>query len=135
MENHFKSPQSDIGSEEEDAKSGWNPSLSIGLTFVSGILYFMIYIIVPQFKEIFDAFGSELPSFTLFVMDTYRFYSIFILIGVIPCILLFINQSMHRKKQRKLFTVVVFNLVLSFLILCFVLAGLYWPIFQLGSVI
>ncbi|MGI0119861.1 hypothetical protein [Zooshikella sp. RANM57] len=135
MENHYQPPQSDSRREDDNAISRWIVPSSLGLTFVSGIIYFAIYKIVPQFKEVFDGFGTDLPLLTLFIIDTYYFYSILILVGVIPCILLFNNRYTYRAKQKKLFSLVIFNLILSFLIFCSVLIGLYWPIFQLGSVV
>lgn len=40
------------------------------ITVAVGILTFIMLTIVPQFKKIFDDFGSELPAMTQFLIDT-----------------------------------------------------------------
>ncbi len=60
----------------------------------------LLVFVVPQFEEIFNGFGAELPAFTLFVLAISRFvqnYGIFIGAGIAAGIFLFIRA--HRKSQ------------------------------------
>ena len=54
--------------------------------------------VVPQFAETFTSFGSDLPSFTLFVLDISDFVQqwwLIMLVGIIACIFLF-KEARHR---------------------------------------
>jgi type II secretory pathway component PulF len=114
--------------------SWWALSLLIGLTLISGIIYGVIYRTVPQFNELFESFGSELPLLTILVLNTYMFYGLFFLIGFVPCIKLFRNRNAATGNEIKLSLIVVSNFILAILIQGFVLIGLYYPVFQMGEV-
>lgn len=56
--------------------------LMVGLASVVG---FLVYLVIPEFKDIFDGFGIELPALTVFlivVSDFMRNYGAWILAGI-----------------------------------------------------
>lgn len=115
--------------------SWWVLTISIILTLISGIIYGIIYWAVPQFKELFYEFGSELPFITFFVLNTYIFYGLFFLFGLIPCIKLFQSRNITTGKEIKLSMFVVFNFILAILIQGLVIFSMYMPIFKMEEVL
>ena len=133
--NNFKPPESNDLVENDLSLSGWVLPLSITLTVISLLIYSAPYNMVPSFEELWEGFGAELPFLTLLMLKTYKFYALLAFIGIIPCVILFLNRFTYRKKQSKLFIIVLLNLFISFSLFAFVIIACYLPIFALGSVV
>jgi len=72
------------------------------ILFVAGaVTLLLLLFVIPQFKGIYQSFGAELPSFTLFVLNISAFLKshwLLILVSGIASILLF--KRGHRKSQK-----------------------------------
>ena len=71
------------------------------LTVAGVVTMLLLLFVIPQFKDIFEGFGAELPAFTLFVLgisDFVQHYWYLIFGGVIAFIFLF--KRAHRRSQK-----------------------------------
>lgn len=71
--------------------------LLVLLVLVTLIQATMNLYVLPQFKEVFESFGSELPSFSLF---TLKFSNVLTVLLILLTILLFIVSFSLKKAQR-----------------------------------
>jgi type IV pilus assembly protein PilC len=69
---------------------------------VAGVVTMLLLLfVIPQFKDIFEGFGAELPAFTQFVLgisDLVQHYWYMIAAMVIVCVMLF--KRAHRTSQK-----------------------------------
>ena len=69
---------------------------------VAGVVTMLLLLfVIPQFKDIFEGFGAQLPAFTLFVLgisDLVQSYWYIIVAIVAVCVMLF--KKAHRKSQK-----------------------------------
>jgi type IV pilus assembly protein PilC len=79
------------------------PTAVVVVAFVvTGIL---LYFVVPQFQELFQGFGADLPAFTQFVVDLSEFmqaHAFKILVGIGIGITAFIQAHKRSRKLREL---------------------------------
>jgi len=71
------------------------------LTVAGLVTLLLLLFVIPQFKDIFEGFGAELPAFTLFVLgisDFVQQYWYMIIAAVIAFIYLF--KRAHRRSQK-----------------------------------
>ncbi|WP_019616717.1 type II secretion system F family protein [Psychromonas ossibalaenae] len=71
------------------------------LTVAGVVTMLLLLFVIPQFKDIFEGFGAELPAFTLFVLgisDAVQSYWYIILGVVIAAVMLF--KKAHRSSQK-----------------------------------
>lgn len=122
--------------EKKGQPAGWLMLvLSMGFILASGVIYFLIYLMIPQFKEIFAGFGAELPAQTAFVVSTYKYYGFLTLFGLVPCVQLYMNRKVFNGNEKRLFAVIVISFVLSVLVFTFAVYSMYLPIFTMGDAI
>ncbi|TEW55572.1 type II secretion system F family protein [Psychromonas sp. RZ22] len=69
---------------------------------VAGIVTMLLLLfVIPQFKDIFEGFGAELPAFTLFVLSISDFvqqYWYIIIAGI--ALFIFLFKKAHRSSQK-----------------------------------
>ncbi|HEY7864722.1 MAG TPA: type II secretion system F family protein [Psychromonas sp.] len=71
------------------------------LTVAGLVTLLLLLFVIPQFKDIFEGFGAELPAFTLFVLgisDFVQHYWYMIIAAVMVSIYLF--KRAHRRSQK-----------------------------------
>jgi type IV pilus assembly protein PilC len=71
------------------------------LTVAAVVTMLLLLFVIPQFKDIFEGFGAELPAFTQFVLgisDIVQRYWYIIAAIVIVCVMLF--KRAHRSSQK-----------------------------------
>ena len=71
------------------------------LTVAAVVTMLLLLFVIPQFKDIFEGFGAELPAFTQFVLgisDLVQSYWYIILGIVVVCVMLF--KRAHRSSQK-----------------------------------
>ena len=71
------------------------------LTVAGVVTMLLLLFVIPQFKDIFEGFGAELPAFTQFVLgisDLVQHYWYMIVALVIVCVMLF--KRAHRTSQK-----------------------------------
>ena len=136
MSNPYHPPKSkSLESSEQQPPGFWVIVLSVALTIISGMLYSAIYPAVPQFVEIFEGFGAELPWFTQFILDNYYYFGLPYLLGLIPCMILVKNRASVIPSEKHLFMLIVINFVLSFFVIGITVIAMYLPIFKMGNVV
>ena len=135
MNNPSHTPQSVVHEHHNNHQNWWVIILAIALTVISGLIYAAIYPLVPNFRELLANFGADLPAITKFILNSYMYYGLFFLVGLIPCIALCLNRNFLTGNEKKLFVIIAINFVLAFVVFGFVLVGMYLPIFQMGSVV
>jgi type IV pilus assembly protein PilC len=71
------------------------------LTVAAVVTMLLLLFVIPQFRDIFEGFGAQLPAFTLFVLgisDLVQSYWYIIVAIVAACVFLF--KRAHRKSQK-----------------------------------
>jgi len=71
------------------------------LAVAGGVTLLLLLFVIPQFQDIFEGFGAELPAFTLFVLgisDLVQAYWYIILASVVSAVFLF--KKAHLKSQK-----------------------------------
>ena len=83
-------------------KALFYPTAVLGVAFVvSGIL---LLFVVPQFQELFEGFGADLPAFTQFVINLSEFMQKFwwlVLLGIGVTVFAFINAKKRSPAVRR----------------------------------
>lgn len=72
------------------------------ILFVAGLVTMLLLLfVIPQFKDIYQSFGAELPAFTLFVLNISELVKSHWLLIFVSCItsILFFKRA-HRKSQK-----------------------------------
>jgi len=87
------------------------------------------------FQELFRGFGAELPALTRFFLNSYQYYGVLILIGLVPCVSLLWSRNRPIAESNRLFKVVFASFGLSMFMLSVSVAAAYLPIFKLGAVV
>ena len=93
--------------------------------FVSGALVVAIYLVVPQFHELFADFGSNIPAPTRVLMAIYPFAFVIPVIVAALCLL-------PTDSSRWRYFVVPLVYVFSFAVIGMIAVALYLPVFQLA---
>ena len=112
----------------------WTLFWSVVLVSLSALIYLAIFLLGPRYENLYQGFGV-LPTLTTYVLASYRYCGVLVLVGLIPCVTLFKNRNGFAGNADGLvaWVVVGFGLALSALAV-FALA-MYWPIFEMGSVV
>jgi hypothetical protein len=113
----------------------WILVLSVVLTTISVAIYAAIYFSGAGFQELFQGFGAELPTLTRFFLNSYQYYGVLILIGLVPCVSLLWSRNRPIAESNRLFKFVIANFGLSMFILSVSVAAVYLPVYQLGTVV
>jgi type II secretory pathway component PulF len=108
--------------------------IAVALIIAMVVVYFGLYFVVPQFAELFSAFGGDLNNLTKFVLSTYRYYFVFEIVGKISFIAYFISVPFIGANKRIFWRLVKANALCLVLIILLVITGLYAPTFTSGSV-
>ena len=115
------------------------PSWLLVTSVVSVILTTGIYIVIffggSGFEDLYQGFGAELPTLTRFVFASYRFYGVFVLIGLVPTVFLIKSRACFVGDRNRLFIPMVASFGLAMFILGVFVVAMYMPIFAMGSLI
>ena len=136
MTNPYQSTEATLNTEHRSDKKIWQSKpLSIGLTILSIFPYIGLYAVVPQFKEMFIAFGADLPTLTQLYIYGYPYSGVIFVTALIICLIHVLNKSLNEKKLKLAFRLIVTHCIFSFVL--FVASGIamYLPIFKLGEVV
>jgi type IV pilus assembly protein PilC len=84
------------------------------MTFITGIVIFIMAFIVPRFKKIFDQIGGELPAFTRAFMGVYSIlaHNIFYIIGGIILLVIALKVLAKTRDGHYFFSKIVLSLPL-----------------------
>jgi hypothetical protein len=99
---------------------------AIGFLNAMAIAMVALYV-VPQFTELFSAFGGELPNITHLVVDTHRWWGL--LAFAVPAVW----ASWPNPRTRGVTSLVV-GTVIALLLLALCLWGCYAPVLALAAV-
>lgn len=102
---------------------------------ISLILNLGMHAVIPQFSEIFESFGADLPFLTQLVLSTYGFYAISFLICIVACFLICINHKVVRQRPKALFSFVIIGFMLSLILAGLSIVSMYLPIFKVSHVV
>lgn len=81
---------------------------------------------VPHFREVFDAFGSELPLATRILLATYPWF------GLLALFVAILAWQLRRNAEH-LARLVIAAWIASFLLFGIALAACYMPIFRIAG--
>ena len=115
--------------------SEWKLIGTVILMLLTAIAYLAMYSIGPEFERLFAGFGADTPLLTEVVIATYTYYGLFLLIGFIPCVLLFRNRSVAGTDSERYFMLVAVGFGLSLALLALFVIAMYAPIFKLGAAV
>ena len=91
--------------------------------------------IVPQFAQLFEGFGTELPLATRIVIETYHYWWLIPLAFLAQFLLLRLGPAYGVVVQKSLLILNIFFVVLEILFIPAMVFIFYLPIFTMGSVI
>ena len=102
--------------------------------FCIGSIYGFMYIssLVPEFAETFDAFGSDLPLFTLGFLNYHTEIFITLSLLSITSLITAYLPMVSNKAQSAAFYYTLANPAILMLFLLLVLLAMYLPIFTSG---
>ena len=136
MSDPYNTPHSDIRDKPiQNSVSLAKLLTSTALMVISGFIYIGMYLVIPQFEVMFQELSAELPVLSLFILKSYPFYGTLYLIGLLPFIILLLNSHYSRKNKKILFTLIVSNFILTFVVMMFVLIAMYLPVFYTGTIV
>ena len=78
--------------------------------------------LVPQFRELFEAFGTELPLLTRALLAGYWGVLVLPLFAIAGC-------SITENGSRARAKVVIVSLLISWVVLTIAVLAVYWPVF------
>ena len=93
------------------------------------ISFILLSYVVPEFIELFEGFGSELPAFTQLVIDIHNHFYLFAIPGFVGNILI------HNHKLRAGWILVIFSGAMGILLIPLTVIAMYLPIFAMGKVV
>lgn len=114
--------------------SFWKKLAFLSLSMVSAMLYYMVYMIIPQFSETFSTFGNKLP------LVTHTFFSIrqaylWLFATTLVLIAAWAFAFIVRPRHKLIKSITLYNFVAAMALLVFMLIAMYLPIFSLGDAI
>ena len=129
-------PESPEGAENvRQVFSSFKLILSVALTAVSAVIYVVIFVGTLEFRDLFLGFGAKLPVLTQFVLASYNYFGLFLLVGLIPSVRLVWNRNRSVVEKNRLFTMIIVSFALSISLMGVFVVAMYMPIFQLGTVV
>lgn len=107
------------------------------LTIINAVLIFFVYIgsffIIPEFSELFKGFGAELPLATLFVLKSYKYWVVFLIIPIFIYLKYLTTSRISSITEKNLIVVNISILVFLVLFLPLLVIAMYLPIFEIGK--
>ena len=110
-------------------------ALISGLIIAAGLLFFVVYAVVPEFENLFNGFGAELPMFTQFFIGTYQFVVLLPFVLIVPFMLSLVMRSVPLGSVQALRGYAVRTFLVSVGVLTSCIVAMYLPIWQMGAVI
>jgi len=104
----------------------WISSLMVTAALIS---FIMLSYVVPEFEELFEGFGAELPGFTQFIIGIHDSFYFLAAPGVIGNILI------YNFKHKLGWWLVGFSGVMGVALIPLTIIAMYLPIFQMGDVV
>jgi type II secretory pathway component PulF len=119
--------------QSNDSLGSWSYFWALSLTIWVGLFAVCFGVVVPQFNDLFSAFGAELPSITAFVIGKRASIWPSLLFFFLVQLVLYINVLILRTRsaRRTLLRASCVNIAIQLVLV----AALYAPIFKLGSVV
>jgi type II secretory pathway component PulF len=109
------------------------------LTVINAILICIFslgaFFIIPEFAELFKGFGAELPIATLFVLESYKFWPIFLIVPVFIYVKYLTSEKLAVNTEKNLLIVNISILVFMALLLPLLVYVMYLPIFEMGKAV
>ena len=136
MTNPYHKSKAKINPEHQSDKKMWQSKpWVIGLTMLSFFPYLGIFAVVPQFKEMFVMFGSDLPQLTQLYIFGYPYFGIIFVLALIICLIHVLNPSLSDNMQKQTFRLIAAHCIFSFSLFITSGVAMYLPIFKLGQVV
>jgi type II secretory pathway component PulF len=100
------------------------------LTTIGALISFILMMfVVPEFEELFEGFGAELPVFTQLILNVHNQFYLLALPGVIG------NLLIQSFKNRIGWWLVGFTAVMGVLLIPLTVIAMYLPVFEMGNVV
>jgi len=100
------------------------------VTVVGSLISFILLsYVVPEFEELFEGFGADLPAFTKFVIHFHDQFYILAIPGF------FGNIFLHIRKHIIGWWLVGFSGAMAVLLIPLTIVAMYLPIFQMSKVV
>ncbi len=93
------------------------------------------FYMIPNFVEMYDSFGTDdpFPFATMFVLKSYKYWILFLIIPFIIHLLHFHRKETRRFSMLKNVLILLFSFIVLFIIIQLIMISLYLPIFELGK--
>ncbi len=108
----------------------WVVVVSFIITIMSVAIYYGLNLTVPQFKEVFASFDTDLPAITELFVNYHQSFIYLALLGVIPTFLLLFQKSFKPKAVNILFGIVILSFSISVLIQMLAIISMYLPVIR-----
>jgi len=128
-------PEDDSLVDEPRPIKTWILVLSSFLVAWSLIVYGVILIAVPPFRELFAGFGADLPVLTTLVLDYSKYSVVLVLIGVVPLVSMWRCRTSGSQSEQRDFRRVITGFSVSLIVGGTTMAGLYLPVFKIGAAV
>ena len=102
----------------------WDKGTAIGALVIVTGFYAYVFFSIPVYQELFRDFETSLPISTRIVFGTYLYWNIFVVLGVVGCILI-----LWRSDRRGWYFLVP-ALLSVFLLLSVTVWAMYAPILE-----
>lgn len=103
----------------------WIKRLAIGFTVLSCLLYFGLYFIVPEYRQMVEDHIKELPIFTRIVLNVYQpFLMVFILISIALIILFYLKLKSPSRSYISVSALITINFLVSLVLFTVTFAGI-----------
>ena len=100
------------------------------VTTVSALAVFILLsYVIPQFEELFEGFGAELPAMTRFMIAVHNHYYLLAIPGIVGNILI------YMKKQTAGWVLTIFSGAMGIILIPFTVIAMYLPIFQMSKLV
>ena len=103
--------------------------ISSTTTFAALIIFVLLHYVVPEFEELFEGFGAELPFFTRLVLNVHEYFYLLTIPAFVGNILIY-----NMKNQLGWWLVGITG-VMGILLIPLTIIAMYLPIFQMGNVV
>lgn len=118
-----------MGEMKSDGCSDILPiGVSVVIALIVGVLHYAIFRLTFRFVEIYEGAGAELPLITRFLTDSPLFY------WITP-IVVSVSFILHQSGKLSAASVLIISVLGTVVSTVICVAGLYLPIFHLGSVV
>jgi type II secretory pathway component PulF len=115
--------------------SGKSVAFIYGMVIASGFLLFVVYAVVPEFANLFNGFGAELPVFTRLFIATYQFVVLLPLVLIAPYMVRLATRSIALGSEQALRGYAVRTFLVSVIVVVGCIVAMYLPTWKRGAVI